>query len=151
MRDGSMDNYSKYALTGMIAWVVVDFTTAFNPDIQRWIRHMPLIWAFYIGHPLLFAYLIYRRRWSDRKIAYAMLVSAFVIEVILSNNALLYTFPMMLVMNPIAAAIYGVVTFIPKWLVEGEIRERKKMGLLLVTVWAVVSILNYATNVNLAA
>jgi hypothetical protein len=151
MRDGSMDNYSKYALTGMIAWVVVDFTTAFNPDIQRWIRHMPLIWAFYIGHPLLFAYLIYRRRWSDRKIAYAMLVSAFVIEVILSNNALLYTFPMMLVMNPIAAAIYGVVTFIPKWLVEGEIRERKKMVLLLVAVWAVVSILNYATNVNLAA
>ena len=119
-----MDDFSKYALTGMIAWVVVDFTTAFNPDVQRWIRHMPLIWVFYICYPVLFAHLIYRRRWSDRNIAYAMLVSAFVIEVILSNNALLYTFPMMLVMNPIAAAIYGVVTFIPKWLVEGEIRER---------------------------
>jgi len=71
--------------------------------------------------------------------------------VVLSDNALLYTFPMMLVMNPIAAAIYGVVTFIPKWLVEGEIRERKKVVLLLVAVWIVVSILNYATNVNLAA
>jgi hypothetical protein len=146
-----MDDFSKYTFTGMIAWVVVDFTTAFNPDVQRWIRHMPLIWAFYIGYPLLFAYLIYRRRWSDRKIAYAMLVSAFVIEVILSSNALLYTFPMMLVMNPIAAAIYGVVTFIPKWLVEGEIRERKKTVLLLVAVWIVVSIMNYATNVNFAA
>ena len=151
MRDDSMDDFSKYALTGMIAWVVVDFTTAFNPDVQRWTRHMPLIWAFYIGYPLLFAYMIYRRRWSDRKIAYAMLVSAFVIEVILSNNTLLYTFPMMLVMNPIAAAIYGGVTFIPKWLVEGEIRERKKAAFLLVAVWIVVSILNYATNVNLAA
>jgi hypothetical protein len=151
MRDGSMDDFSKYALTSMIAWVVVDFTTAFNPDIQRWIRHMPLIWAFYIGYPLLFAHLIYKRGWNDRKIAYAMLVSAFVIEVILSNNALLYTFPMMLVMNPIAAAIYGVVTFIPKWLVEGEIIERKKTVLLLMAVWVVVSILNYATNVNLAA
>jgi hypothetical protein len=146
-----MDDFSNYALTGMIAWVVVDFTTAFNPDVQRWIQHMPLIWAFYIGYPLLFAYLIYRKRWSDRKIAYAMLVSAFVIEVVLSDNALLYTFPMMLVMNPIASAIYGVVTFIPKWLVEGEIRERKKIVLLLVAVWIVVSILNYATNVNLAA
>jgi len=146
-----MDDFSKYALTGMIAWVVVDFTTAFNPDVQRWIRHMPLIWAFYIGYPLLFAYLIYRRRWSDRKIAYAMLVSAFVIEVVLSDNALLFTFPMMLVMNPIAAAIYGVVTFIPKWLVEGEIRERKKTALLLIAVWIAVSIMNYATNVNIAA
>jgi hypothetical protein len=58
---------------------------------------------------------------------------------------------MMLVMNPIAAAIYGVVTFIPKWLVEGEIRERKKTVLLLVAVWIVVSIMNYATNVNFAA
>jgi hypothetical protein len=144
-----MDDFSKYTFTGMIAWVVVDFTTAFNPDVQRLIRHMPLIWAFYIGYPLLFAYLIYRRRWSDRKIAYAMLVSAFTIEVVLSNNALLYTFPMMLVMNPIAAAIYGVVTFIPKWLVEEEIRERKKTVLLLVAVWIVVSIMNYATNVNI--
>jgi hypothetical protein len=146
-----MDDFSKYALTGMIAWVVVDFTTAFNPDVQRWIRHMPLIWAFYIGYPLLFAYLIYKRGWNDRKIVYAMFVSAFVIEVIFSNNALLYTFPVMLVMNPVAAAIYGVVTFIPKWMVEGEIRERKKAVLLLVAVWIVVSILNYATNVNLTA
>ena len=146
-----MDDFSKYTLTGMIAWVVVDFTTAFNPDVQRWIRHMPLIWAFYIGYPLLFAYLIYRRKWSDRKIAYAMLVSAFTIEVVLSDNALLYTFPMMLVMNLVAAAIYGVVTFIPKLLVEGEIRERQKAVLLLVAVWIVVSIMNYATNVNLAA
>jgi hypothetical protein len=146
-----MDDFSKYVFTGTIAWVVVDFTTAFNPDVQRWIRHMPLIWAFYIGYPLLFAYLIYKRRWSDRKITYAMLVSAFVIEVVLSDNALLYTFPIMLVMNPVAVAIYGVVTFIPKWLVEGEIRKRTKTTFLLLAVWVVVSILNYLTNVNLSA
>ena len=151
MRGGSMDDFSKYLLTGTIAWVVVDFTTAFNPDVQRWIEHMPLIWAFYIGYPLLFAFLIYRRRWSDGRIASAMLVSAFVIEVVLSANALLYTFPIMLVMNPVAAAIYSVVTFIPKWLVEGEIRKRTKATFLLVAVWIVVSILNFVTNVNLGA
>jgi len=146
-----MDDFSKYALTSMIAWVVVDFTTAFNPDIQRWIGHMPLIWAFYIGYPLLFAFLIYKRKWSDRKIASAMLVSAFIIEVVLSDNALLYTFPIMLAMNPIAVAIYSTVTFIPKWLVEGEIRSRTKTIFLLVAVWVVVSILNLVTNVNLTA
>ena len=144
-----MDDFLKYVFTSIIAWVVVDFTTAFNPDIQRWIRHMPLIWAFYIGYPLLFAFLIYKRRWSDRKIVSAMLVSAFIIEVVLSNNALLYTFPIMLIMNPIAAAIYSTVTFIPKWLVEGEIRRRTKMIFLLVAVWVVVSILNLVTNVDL--
>ena len=56
-----MDDLWRYAFTGITAWVVVDFTTAFNPDVQRWISHMPLIWVFYIGYPLLFAYLIYRR------------------------------------------------------------------------------------------
>jgi len=146
-----MDDFSKYVFTGTIAWVVVDFTTAFNPDVQRWIGHMPLIWAFYIGYPLLFAFLIYKRKWSDRKIAYAMLVSAFIIEVILSNNALLYIFPIMLIMNPVAAAIYSTVTFIPKWLVEGEIKKKTKMIFLLVAVWVVVSILNLVTNVNLTA
>ncbi len=80
-----------------------------------------------------------------------MLVSAFIIEVVLSNNALLYTFPIMLIMNPVAVAIYSTVTFIPKWLVEGEIRRRTKMIFLLVAVWVVVSILNYVTNVNLTA
>jgi uncharacterized membrane protein len=146
-----MDDFSKYVLTGTIAWVVVDFTTAFNPDVQRWIEHMPLIWVFYIGYPLLFAFLIYKRRWSDRRIALAMLVSAFIIEVVLSDNTLLYTFPMMLVMNPIAVAIYSVVTFIPKWLVEGEIRKRTKTTFLLLVVWIVVSVLNFVTNVNLGA
>jgi hypothetical protein len=146
-----MGDFSKYVFTGTVAWVVVDFTTAFNPDVQRWIEHMPFIWVFYVGYPLLFAFLIYRRRWSDGRIASAMLVSAFMIEVVLSDNALLYTFPIMLVMNPIAAAIYGVVTFIPKWLVEGEIRKRKRMTFLLVAVWIVVSILNFVTNVNLSA
>ncbi len=150
MRGDSLDDFSKYVLTGTIAWVVVDFTTAFNPDVQRWIEHMPLVWVFYIGYPLLFAFLIYRRRWSDRRIALAMLVSAFVIEVFLSDNALLYTFPMMFVMIPVAVAIYCVVTFIPKWLVEGEIRERTKTTFLLVVVWIVVSILNFVTNVNLS-
>ena len=149
-RGDSMDTFSKYVLTGTLAWVVVDFTTAFNPDVQRWIEHMPLIWVFYIGYPLLFAFLIYTRRWSDGRITSAMLVSAFVIEVVLSDNALLYIFPIMLVMTPVAVAIYSLVTFVPKWLVEGEIRKRTKTTSLLVAVWVVVSILNFVTNVNLS-
>ena len=106
---------------------------------------------FYIGYPLRFAFLIYKRRWSDGRITSVMLVSAFVIEVVLSDNALLYTFPIMLVMNPVAVAIYSLVTFVPKWLVEGEIRKRTKTTVLLVAVWIVVSILNFVTNADLSA
>jgi hypothetical protein len=46
-----MDTFSKYVLTGTLTWIVVDFTTAFNPDVHRWIEQMPLICVFYIGYP----------------------------------------------------------------------------------------------------
>lgn len=130
--------------------MLVDYTTAFNPDTARWIQHMPDIWLFYIGYPLIFAYLIYVRSWSDRQLFSSMLVLAFIIEVILSKNSLLYTFPLLLIMNPVAIAIYSLVTFVPKWFIENEITRKRNTVVFLVIVWIVVSILNYVTNINLA-
>lgn len=76
-----------------------------------------------------------------------MLVLGFVIEVILSNNSLLYTFPIMLIMNPVAVAIYSLVTFVPKWFTENEITRNRNAACFLVVVWLIVSLLNYVTNV----
>ena len=137
------DGFRKYLLTGVVAWVVVDFTTAFNPDVQRWLDHMPLIWVFYIGYPLVFAHLIYDRMWSDRSIFLAMIAGVFFVEIVCSKNTLLYTYPIMLVMIPVALAIYGVVTFIPKWAVDGELRARWRTAALLLAVYVVVAVLNY--------
>lgn len=145
-----MRAFVKYLLSGVSIWVLVDYTTAFNPDTARWIRHMPDIWLLYIGYPLIFAYLIYVRSWSDRQLFSSMLVLAFIIEVILTRNSLLYTFPIMLIMNPVAIAIYSLVTFFPKWYTENEIARNRNSVAILVVVWMVVSILNYATNINLA-
>ena len=128
--------------------MLVDYTTAFNPDTARWIQHMPDIWLFYIGYPLIFAYLIYVRSWNDRQLFGSMLVLAFIIEVILSKNSLLFTFPILLIMNPVAIAIYGLVTFVPKWFTDDEIARNRNIVVFLVVVWMGVSILNYATNVN---
>ncbi|MBW6518936.1 MAG: hypothetical protein K0A89_10605 [ANME-2 cluster archaeon] len=75
---------------------------------------MPEIWLFYIGYPLVFAHLIYKKMWDARKIFYSMLIAVFVVEVVLSHNALLYTYPIMLVMIPIAVCIYGFITFAPE-------------------------------------
>ena len=141
-----MDDYKKYQLLGILIWVIVDFTTAFNPDVQRWIDHMPLIWGFYIGYPLIFAHLIYRRQWSGRKLFIAMLTGAFTVEIIFSNNTPLYTFPLMLVMIPIAIAIYTVVTYLPKWIVEGSLHQNWKTVTIIGITYLTVAILNYATN-----
>ena len=138
-----MRPFFKYLLSGVSIWVLVDYTTAFNPNLARWIQHMPDIWLFYIGYPLLFAYLIYVRNWNDKRLFGSMLVLAFIIEVVL-----LYTFPLLLIMNPVAVAIYSLVTFMPKWLTENEITRNRKTVAILFVVWIVVSILNYVTNVN---
>ena len=137
------DGFRRYLLAGVVTWVVVDYTTVFNPDVQRWLDHMPLIWGFYVGYPLAFAHLIYNRRWSDRSISLAMIAGGFFVEIVCSNNSLLYTYPIMLVMIPVALAIYGVVTFIPKWVVEGELKARWRTTALLLAVYIVVAVLNY--------
>ena len=143
-----MRSFLKYFLSGVFIWVLVDYTTAFNPDTARWIQHMPDIWLFYLGYPLIFAYLIYRRNWNNKQIFGSMLALAFIIEVILSNNGLLYTFPILLIMNPIAVAIYSLITFIPKWFTENEITKNRNAVVILVAIWIIVSILNYVTNIN---
>ena len=143
-----MRAFLKYLLSGVSIWVLVDYTTVFNPDTTRWVQHMPDIWLFYIGYPLIFAYLIYIRHWDNSRLFGSMLVLGFVIEVILSNNSLLYTFPIMLIMNPVAVAIYSLVTFVPKWFTENEITRNRNAVCFLVVVWLIVSLLNYVTNVN---
>ena len=143
-----MRPFLKYLLSGIFTWVLVDYTTAFNPDIARWIQHMPDIWLFYIGYPLTFAYLIYVRNWNNRQLVGSMLVLAFIIEVIFSQNSLLYSFPIMLIMNPVAVAIYSLVTFLPKWYTENELKRNRKSIVILLVVWIIISVLNYVTNIS---
>lgn len=143
-----MDRFLKYLLTGIIFWIAVDFTTAFNPDIQRWIAHMPLIWAFYIGYPLIFAYLIYKGKFEGRKLFYAMTIGMLMVEIVFSSNALMYTFPMMLFAIPIAFFIYGLVTYAPMWIVDKKVKKNKRLMIIFIIVWLIVSVMNYATQIQ---
>ena len=143
-----MKRFATYFLVGTIFWVAVDWTTAFNPDLERWLSHMPEIWLFYIGYPLVFAFLIYERRWSDGRVSLATLVGAFLVEVVFTGNELLYTFPIMLIGIPIAISIYGSLTFVPKWIVENKIRQNKRKLILMIIVWILVSISTFAKNIT---
>lgn len=143
-----MSRFWRYLMLAMLFWVVVDFTTAFNPDVRSWIAHMPLIWVFYVGYPALFGMLIYRRGWTDAKLVLAMVAMAFLVEIVFSRNALLYTFPIMLVMIPVALCIYSFITLVPKWIVEGRLKENWKKTALLAVVWVIVSLLSFQTRVN---
>jgi len=75
-----------------------------------------------------------------------MMVGAFTVEIVLSNNTLLYTYPLMVVMIPIAIAIYKIVTFLPKWVIDGTLKQRWKTLLIIGIVYFTVAVLNYANN-----
>ncbi len=139
------NNFWKYFLVAVIFWVVVDFTTTEgikNPS-HYYSIFMPALLLFYIGYPLLFAFLIYKRKWADKKIFYPMLAFTFILEIIIFHNPLMYTFPVMLVMIPVAVCIYSFVTYVPKWIVERKMAEHKKLIILLALVWFIVSLLNF--------
>jgi hypothetical protein len=138
----------KYFLLSIVFWVAVDYTTVFNPDFGRWMAHMPLIWVFYLGCPLIFSWLIYKRNWQGRKLFIAVLVCMVACELILFNNSLLYTFPIMLIMIPIAICIYSFITYLPMWITDGSLRNHKGWTIFLTMIWLIVALLNYANNTS---
>ena len=136
----------RYFFLGVLFWVILDYTTVFNPDFKRWTAHMPLIWAFYLGSPFIFSRLIYKRNWQGKKLFIAVLACMVLCELILFNNTLLYTFPIMLIMIPIAVCIYSFITYVPMWITDGTLKNHKGWATFLTIVWLVVAILNYANN-----
>ena len=105
-----------------------------------------LIWLFCINYPLIFAYLIYKKEWNNKRLFIATLVAAFIVEIVFTHNALLYTFPIMLLAIPIAISIYSLLTFGPYWIIEGKIQENKWKLVMMTLVWILVSIATYASN-----
>jgi hypothetical protein len=139
-----MSKVLKYFIIGVIFWLIVDWTTAFQPDLQRWLTYWPEIWVFYLGFPFIFAFLIYKRMWSNRGIFTATLAEVFIVEIVFTHNALLYTFPIMVLALPVGIILYSLLVFVPKWIVDKELRRNKWKLTLMVAVWVLVSLATFA-------
>lgn len=141
-----LNDFSKYYVIGVIFWVVVDYTTAFNPDLNDWIAHMPLVWLFYLGSPLLFAYLIYSRKWDDKKVFLFLVPFTLVYEILIFQNALLYTFPILLIMIPAAIGLYSFIAYVPRWIVDRTLRRHAIATAVMFIVWAAIAVLSFKTR-----
>jgi hypothetical protein len=146
-----MSKFLKYFIMGVMFWLLVDWTTAFQPDLQRWLTYWPEIWMFYLGFPLIFAFLIYKRMWSNRKIFVATLFEVFIVEIVFTHNALLYTFPIMVLALPVGIILYSLLVFVPKWIVDKELRRNRWKLTLMVVVWVFVSLATYVGNSGMGA
>ena len=143
-----MNKFLKYFLLAILFWIVVDFTTVFSPDFQRWFSYMPQIWLFYLGFPLLFASLLYKTKIKQKYLFILVLLISFALELVIFQNTLLYTFPIMLLAIPFLITIYSLITFVPFWIVEKKIKKKKKKTILMIVIWIIISILTLAGNVG---
>ena len=100
--------------------VIVDFTTtsaAKNP-VFYYLTYMPVLLIFYIESPLIFSLLIYKFNINNVILFIAILIEAFIVEVIFSRNTLLISFPLMLICITAAISIYSFIIYVPKWIVD---------------------------------
>jgi hypothetical protein len=137
-----------YWMIGFLCWIVVDYTSTFLPDKAKWVSLMPHIWLFYIGIPAVMAFVIYRLHWYGKKLFLATLMELFVAEIILFQNAQLLSFPQILLLLPIAIDLYCFLTFVPKWIVEGTIGQKRDKAALLSLGWVLFSILHFLENTH---
>ena len=115
----------QYSLCGVVLWILVDWGTAGGFRVAYLRTYGPTLLFFYVGYPLVFSILIFRLRWSDRRLFLATLAAIFLIEVVFVGNPLLTTFPALLAGIPLAVAIYTPLTYFPLWFVRGELTRHR--------------------------
>lgn len=138
----------QYFILAVLAWLIVDFTTtpAIGNPAAYYSKYMPALLLFYFGYPAVFSSLIYKLRLGTTGLFLAMIVGIVVVEIVFTHNMLLLTFPICLLAIPIALAHYGMVTFMPLWVAEARIREKRKWVIATVAGYAVGVILNVLTQ-----
>lgn len=109
---------------------------------------MPLIWVFYLGSPLLFSYLIYHKKWNDRQLFLPAVLFMLVMEIGFFQNALLYTFPVLLIMVPVAIGIYSLIIYVPRWIVDKKLYDHKVSVIAMLIIWAVIAVLSFITRLK---
>jgi len=128
----------RYSFIGFLLWVVIDFGTAGGFRLSYFAAHGPWLLVFYIGYPIVFSYLIFRRKWAGWKLFLATVVAILVIEGLFTANPFILSFPLMLVGIPLAICIYAPLTYFPMWIVNGELARHRAVAVFLSIVVLVV-------------
>lgn len=131
----------RYVIYGFVLWVIVDFGTAGGFRLSYLTSHGPLLLFFYLGFPLAFAYLIFRRHWAGFRLFLATAVAVILVEGIFTGNPFVLSFPLMLIGIPLALCIYAPLTYFPLWMVNREMGKHKALVIILSLVVLIVMFL----------
>lgn len=104
-----------YVTFAFLAWLLAEYVTVWaERGIAEWFSFMPFIFAFYIGYSLLFAFLIYKLKWSNKNLFAATVAVGFALELMFFQNTGLLELPTALIYIPALIIIYCFLTFTPK-------------------------------------
>jgi hypothetical protein len=131
----------RYILIGFLLWVVVDWGTAGGFRFSYFVTYGLLLLVFYLGFPIVFAWLIFRRNWSQRMLLVATAVAIILVEAVFTGNPFVLTFPLLLVGIPLAFCVYAPLTYFPLWIVNGEMGKHKAAVLFLTLVVLAITFL----------
>ncbi len=117
-----------YILLSFLFWLAVEYITVWHKDFAGWLAVMPWVFLQYLLIILLFYYFIFRRRWTERAVFYLMLGVMFGLELLWCNSLLMsivWFVPGCLLLT----SIWGFLTFIPLWIVNRTLPQRKPQAL----------------------
>ena len=130
-----------YLFLCIFFWIIIDFGTAGGFRISYFEKYGLALLLFYIGYPIIFTYLTFGLKYSERKLFIATLLGIFIIEGIFTRNTLVIDFPVCLIGIPLAIAVYAPLTYFPLWIVRKEVRAHMGIMLFLSLIELVVIIL----------
>ena len=136
----------KYLLLYILVYFVVDFTTGFRWSFQYWLSlNGPLVMAIqYSLSGLIFAYLIYKRNIRERWLFLITAAYGFLIEVVIIKNPMFTSGPQLAILATFLTLVfYPMIVFIPKWIVNKEIKRNLKKVISMTAVWFLIAIVTY--------
>lgn len=131
---------------GSLIWFIVDFGTAGSFKGSYFMKYGPLLLVYYFGYPLIFSFLIFGRKWNEKKLFGATVAAMFIIEAILVRNPFILAFPLLILGIPLAICIYAPLTYFPLWIVNGEMGKHRKTMIVLSTVVLATMMLSVVNN-----
>lgn len=135
-----MSNFKKYFLIYFITYFIVDFTTGFNWDLKYWLSvGGPLIGLIaYSLSGIFFSYLIYKKNMAGKKLFFIILLYGFILEILVFKNPLFsVNFLNGIIM---LIAIYSLIVYFPKWMVDKSLKKNWKIALFLIALWIFIAI-----------
>ena len=124
-----------YIIFSFILWIIVEFITVWHSRLDAWLSTMPWASLQYLFIVLIFYCLLFRLKWSEKKVFIAMIIVMYGFEFLWQNYFALNIFGSLLLIS-----IWGFLTFIPFWIVNKSLREHKWPAIYY-SLWILVAII----------